>query len=82
MAFDAVANSPGLPHDGVRRLDHIQTSVRGQPKRLLADSRSRVHGSGRKVRDNYDLVRSWAIVAVASPAAGAALTVIATRSHW
>lgn len=81
MATDTATHRPGLRTDGFRRLDHLETGVCADPKRVPGAHRVRVHVPRSTVRSTYNLVRSWAIVGLSSGSTGAIFAILSIKGR-
>lgn len=79
VAAHPATDYPGLRHDGVRRVDHLEAGVHNNPKRIPGAHRVRVHVPSGTVRSTYHLVHSWAIITIASGAGGVVAGILTAR---
>lgn len=73
MASDTATRDSRLRVSGVRSLDHIQASVRSEPKRNPGRHRIRMHVPSSKIGRAYHLGLAWGIILFVSGVAGAFL---------
>lgn len=74
MAYDTPARLQRRGPFAVRRVDHLQASVRLPSDMVARPDRLRVHGSVRKVRDSFNLVWAFLILGIFATAGSALIT--------
>lgn len=81
MAFDT-ANWPSRRNPvGIRSLDHLETGIRRESKRVPGAHRIRNDGSVSKIGYYQDLVRIFIILCIFAASSGAAVVQI-IWGHW
>ncbi len=73
MAFDSAEELPRRGSYGVWSMDHLETGIFGESKRVPGAHRSNFDASINRIRNNPHLVGSWLIIFVFIATAGAAL---------
>lgn len=61
MAFDSAEELSRRSPPGVWRMDHMEASIRGEPKRVPVSHRIRLDESIGRLRHNPNLVGAWVI---------------------
>lgn len=74
MAYDTSARLQRRGPSAIRRVDHLQASVRLPSDMVARPDRLRMHGAVRKVRNSFNLVWAFLILGIFAASGSALIT--------
>jgi hypothetical protein len=81
VAFDPARYYPGFRDARLRSVDHLETGVYDDSKRISGNDRLCMHVPSRQSRRHYDIVRAWIVIAIASGSGAAVAEILASKGH-